>query len=331
MRRREVIAGLAGAAVWRPRAARGQQQTDRMRRIAVLAGTAADDPEQQARIAAFVQALSQLGWNDGRNARIDIRWATTDADEIRRHAVELVALSPDVILAATGTATTSPLLQATRTLPIVFVVVIDPVGAGFVESLARPGGNATGFTIYEYGMGGKWVELVKEVAPHVKRLAVLRNPAIASGIGQFATVQAVAPSLGLELSPIDVRDETEIERAVTVFARAGNGGLIVTASGAATRHRDRIITLAARHKLPAVYPGRWFVTAGGLLSYGPDNVDQFRHAAGYVDRILKGEKPADMPVQAASKYGLVINMKTAKALGLDLPASLLARADEVIE
>jgi len=302
-----------------------------MRRIAVLAGTAADDPEQQARIAAFVQGLSQLGWNDGRNARIDIRWATTDADEIRRHAVELVALSPDVILAATGTATTSPLLQATRTLPIVFVVVIDPVGAGFVESLARPGGNATGFTIYEYGMGGKWVELVKEVAPHVKRLAVLRNPAIASGIGQFATVQAVAPSLGLELSPIDVRDETEIERAVTVFARAGNGGLIVTASGAATRHRDRIITLAARHKLPAVYPGRWFVTAGGLLSYGPDNVDQFRHAAGYVDRILKGEKPADMPVQAASKYGLVINMKTAAALGITIPPTLLARADEVIE
>jgi putative tryptophan/tyrosine transport system substrate-binding protein len=302
-----------------------------MRRIAVLAGTAADDPEQQARIAAFVQGLSQLGWNDGRNARIDIRWATTDADEIRRHAVELVALSPDVILAATGTATTSPLLQATRTLPIVFVVVIDPVGAGFVESLARPGGNATGFTIYEYGMGGKWVELVKEVAPHVKRLAVLRNPAIASGIGQFATVQAVAPSLGLELSPIDVRDETEIERAVTAFARAGNGGLIVTASGAATRHRDRIITLAARHKLPAVYPGRWFVTAGGLLSYGPDNVDQFRHAAGYVDRILKGEKPANMPVQAATKYGLVVNLKTARELGVEFPATVLARADEVIE
>jgi len=236
-----------------------------------------------------------------------------------------------VILAATGTATTSPLLQATRTLPIVFVVVIDPVGAGFVESLARPGGNATGFTIYEYGMGGKWVELVKEVAPHVKRLAVLRNPAIASGIGQFATVQAVAPSLGLELSPIDVRDETEIERAVTAFARAGNGGLIVTASGAATRHRDRIITLAARHKLPAVYPGRWFVTAGGLLSYGPDNVDQFRHAAGYVDRILKGEKPANMPVQAATKYGLVVNLKTARELGVEFPATVLARADEVIE
>ena len=265
MRPREFMTLLGGTAVSQACSASIAQEREGMRRIAVLAGTAADDPEQQARIAAFIQGLSQLGWNDGRNARIDIRWATTDADEIRRHAVELVALSPDVILAATGTATTSPLLQATRILPIVFVVVIDPVGAGFVESLARPGGNAAGFTIYEYGMGGKWVELVKEVAPHVKRLAVLRNPAIASGIGQFATVQAVAPSLGLELSPIDVRDETEIERAVTAFARAGNGGLIVTASGAATRHRDRIITLAARHKLPAVYPGRWFVTAGGLL------------------------------------------------------------------
>jgi len=223
------------------------------------------------------------------------------------------------------------LLQATSTLPIVFAVVIDPVGAGFVTSLARPGGNATGFTIFEYGMSGKWLELLKEIAPHVTRAAVLRNPAIASGIGQFAAIQAAAPSSGVELSPVDVRDASEIERAVTTFAGTGNGSLIVTASGAASRHRDLIVTLAARHKLPAVYGGRWFVAAGGLLSYGPDYVDQFRQAAGYVDRILKGEKPADMPVQAASKYGLVINMKTAKALGLDVPASLLARADEVIE
>jgi len=302
-----------------------------MRRIGVLVGTAADDPESQARVAAFKKGLQQLGWADGRNVQLDIHWATTNTAEIRRHAAELAALAPDVILAATGTATVEPLLQATSTLPIVFAVVIDPVGAGFVTSLARPGGNATGFTIFEYGMGGKWLELVKEIAPHVTRTAVLRNPAIASGIGQFAAVQAVAPSLGVELSPVDVRDATEIERAVTTFARSGNGSLIVTASGAATRHRDLIITLAARHKLPAVYGGRWFAAGGGLLSYGPDYVDQFRQAAAYVDRILKGEKPADMPVQAATKYGLVINLKTAQALGLEVPANLLARADEVIE
>jgi putative tryptophan/tyrosine transport system substrate-binding protein len=328
MRRRELIAGL-GAIAWHPTAQ--AQQTDRMRRIGVLFGAAADDPESQTRIAGFVQGLQQLGWVDGRNVRIDIRWATTNTAEIRRHAVELVALAPDVILAATGTATVEPLLQATSTLPIVFAVVIDPVGAGFVTSLARPGGNATGFTIFEYGMGAKWLELVKEIAPHVTRAAVLRNPAIASGIGQFAAVQAAAPSSGVELSPVDVRDATEIERAVTTFARIGNGSLIVTASGAASRHRDLIVTLAARHKLPAVYGGRWFVTGGGLLSYGPDYVDQFQQAAGYVHRILKGEKPADMPVQAASKYALVINLKIAKALALDVPASLLARADEVIE
>jgi putative ABC transport system substrate-binding protein len=300
-----------------------------MRRIGVLTYLAPDDAEGQARLAAFAQALKQLGWSDGDNLRIDTRWAT--ADDIRRHAAELVALVPDVILAATGTATVAPLLQATRTVPIVFVVVIDPVGAGFVASLARPGGNATGFTIYEYGMSGKWLELLKEIAPRVTRAAVLRDPRVASGIGQFGAVQAVAPSFGVELSPVDVSDAGEIERAVTAFARSGNGGLIVTASALATRHRDLIITLAARQKLPAIYSGRWFVTDGGLISYGPDYVAQFRQAAGYVDRVLKGEKPADLPVQSATKYETVINLKTAKALGLDVPAPLLARADVVIE
>jgi putative ABC transport system substrate-binding protein len=300
-----------------------------MRYIGVLMGTAADDSESQARTAAFAQGLAQLGWVDGRNVRIDTRWAT--ADDIRRHAAELAELAPDVILAATGTLTVAPLLQATRTVPIVFVLVIDPVGAGFVASLARPGGNATGFTIFEYGMSGKWLELLKEIAPGVTRAAVLRDPAIASGIGQFAAVQALAPSLGVELSPVDVRDAAEIERAVTAFARSGNGGLIVTASALATRHRELIIALAARYKLPAIYAGRWFVTDGGLLSYGPDYVAQLRQAAGYVDRVLRGEKPADLPVQSATKYETVINLKTAKALGLDVPAPLLARADVVIE
>ena len=287
--------------------------------------------ESQARIAAFLQGLQQLGWADGRNVRIDTRWATTDADDIRRHAAELAALAPDVLVAATGTVTAAPLLQATRTVPIVFVQVIDPVGAGFVVSLARPGGNATGFTIYEYGMSGKWLELLKEIAPRMARAAVLRDPAIASGIGQFAAAQAVAPSLGVELSPVDVRDAGEIERAVTAFARSPNGGLIVTASALATRHRDLIIALAARHRLPAVYSYRYMVAAGGLVSYGPDSLDQYRRAAGYVDRILKGEKPADLPVQAPTKYALVINLKTAKALGLDIPTTVLSRADEVIE
>jgi putative ABC transport system substrate-binding protein len=295
----------------------------------VLIGNAADDAESQARTEAFAQGLAQLGWVDGRNVRIDTRWAT--ADDIRRHAAELAELAPDVILAATGTLTVAPLLQATRTVPIVFVLVIDPVGAGFVASLARPGGNATGFTIFEYGMSGKWLELLKEIAPGVTRAAVLRDPAIASGIGQFAAVQAVAPSLGVELSPVDVRDAPEIERAVAAFARSGNGGIIVTASALATRHRGLIIKLAARYKLPAIYAGHWFVTDGGLLSYGPDYVAQFRQAAGYVDRVLKGEKPADLPVQSATKYETVINLKTAKALGLDVPAPLLARADVVIE
>ena len=330
MKRREFITLFGGAAAAWPLAAIAQQ-AERMRHIGVLFGSAADDSEHQARFVALLQGLQQLGWVDGRNVRINTRWATTNPDDIRRHAVELAALAPDVILAATGTATVAPLLQATRTVPIVFALVIDPVGSGFVASLAQPGGNATGFTLFEYGMSGKWLELLKEIAPRVTRAAILRDPAIASGIGQLATVQAVAPSLGLELSPVDVRDASEIERAITAFARSGNGGLIVTASALATRYRDLIIALAARHKLPAVYSGRWFVTDGGLLSYGPDYVDQLRRAAGYVDRILKGEKPADMPVQAPTKYELVINLKTAKALGLDVPANLLARADAVIE
>jgi putative tryptophan/tyrosine transport system substrate-binding protein len=328
MRRREFIMLLGGSVAAWPLVA-WAQQPERMRHIGVLIGNAADDAESQARTEAFAQGLAQLGWVDGRNVRIDTRWAT--ADDIRRHAAELAELAPDVILAATGTLTVAPLLQATRTLPIVFVLVIDPVGAGFVASLARPGGNATGFTIFEYGMSGKWLELLKEIAPGVTRAAVLRDPAIASGIGQFAAVQAVAPSLGVELSPVDVRDAPEIERAVAAFARSGNGGMIVTASALATRHRDLIIKLAARYKLPAIYAGHWFVTDGGLLSYGPDYVAQLRQAAGYVDRVLRGEKPADLPVQSATKYETVINLKTAKALGLDVPAPLLARADVVIE
>jgi len=328
MRRREFLGVLGGgAAAWSFTA----HAQERVRRVGVLMAAAADDPEFQNRIVAFSQALAQLGWVDGRNMRIDTRWATTNTDDIRRHAAELAVLAPDVILAATGTATVAPLLQATRTVPIVFVVVIDPVGAGFVASLARPDGNATGFTMFEYGMGGKWLELLKEIAPRMTRAAVLRDPAIASGIGQFGAVQAVAPSLRVELSAVDVRDAGEIERAVTAFARSPNGGLIVTASALATRHRDLIIALAARHRLPAVYAARYFATGGGLITYGPDLVDQYRRAAGYVDRILKGEKPADLPVQAPTKFEMAINLKTAKALGLTVPVSLLASANEVIE
>ena len=328
MRRREFITLLGGAAASWPLAARAQQ-TERVRRVGVLMSQAADDPEAQARITAFSQGLQELGWSVDRNLQIETRWAT--ADDLHRHAAELVALAPDVLVAATGSTTVAPLLQATRTVPIVFVTVIDPVGAGFVASLARPGGNATGFMNYEYGMSVKWLELLKEIAPRVTRAAVLRDPAIASGIGQFGAVQAVAPSLGVELSPVDVRDAGEIERAIAAFARELNGGLVVTASPSANTHRRPIIALAARHRLPAVYPVRFHVTAGGLIAYGVDLVDQFRRTAGYVDRILKGEKPADLPVQAPSKYETVINLKTAKALGLDLPTSVLARADEVIE
>jgi putative tryptophan/tyrosine transport system substrate-binding protein len=320
----------SAAVIARPLAGRAQQP-ERVPRIGVLMAAAGDDPEYQARVEAFLQGLQQLGWADGRNVRVDIRWATTNVDDIHKHAAELVALAPDVIVAGTGTITVVPLLQGTRTVPIVFVVVIDPVGAGFVASLARPGGNATGFTMFEYGISGKWLELLKEIAPGVTRAAVLRDPTIASGIGQFAAVQAVAPSLGVELSPVDVRDAGEIERAVTAFARSSSGGLVVTASALATRHRDLIIALAARLRLPAIYASRYFVTAGGFISYGPDLVDQYRRAAGYVDRILKGEKPADLPVQAPTKYELAINLKSAKAIGFTIPQSVLARADEVIE
>src|SRR6478672_6944241 len=328
MRRRAFMSLLGAAAAW-PLAARAQQ-SERIRRIGVLMSVAAEDPEGPARTAAFAHGLQQLGWSVGGNMRIDYRWGAGDGDRIRRYAAELIALAPDVIL-ATGSATLGPLLQATRIVPIVFVHVPDPVGAGFVDSLPRPGGNATGFTVFEYGMSGKWLELLKQLSPAVTRAAVLRDPTIASGIGQFAAVQAVAPSLGVDLSAVDVRDAGEIERAVTAFARSSNDGLIVTASALATRHRDLIIALAARLRLPAVYPYRFFVTIGGLISYGPDFVDQYRQAAGYVDRILKGEKPAELPVQAATKYELAINLKTAKALGLTVPPAVLARAGEVIE
>jgi len=291
---------------------------------------ASDHPESQPRLAAFQQGLQQLGWIDGRNVRIDYYWGGADANRIRKYAAELAALAPDVIFAS-GTASVGPMLQATRTVPIVFANVADPVGAGFVDSLARPGGNASGFIQFEYSLSGKWLELLKQIAPGVTRAAVLRDPAITSGIGQFAVIQSVAPSVGVEVSAINVRDAGEIERAVTAFARSSNGGLIVTASALAVLHRQPIIALAARHKLPAVYYRRYFVTSGGLISYGYDVVEQFRGAAGYVDRILKGATPADLPVQAPTKYELVINLKTAKALGLDVPTTVLARADEVIE
>jgi len=328
--RRELLVALGGAAVAWPLAASAQQ--DRVRRIGVLMNLAANDPEGQARVAAFVQALRQLGWTDGANARIDYRWSGGDEARVRGYAAELAALAPDAIL-TTGAVTLGPLQQVSRTVPIVFVNVTDPVGGGFVASLGRPGGNATGFTSIEYGMSGKWLELLKEIAPRVTRAAVIRDPTFASGIGQLGAIQSVAPSLGVEVSPIGVgvRDIGGVERAIAAFARSPNGGLIVTTNASAAVHRDLIIALAARHRLPAVYPYRYYVTGGGLISYGPVTVDQYRRAAGYVDRILKGEKPADLAVQAPTKYELVINLKTAKALGLDVPASVLARADEVIE
>ena len=328
MKRREFITLLGSAAAW-PLAARAQQN-EQKRRIGILMGLAADDLEAQDRTAAFVQGLQQLGWTEGRNLQIDYRRGAGDTDPTRRYAAELVALAPDVILASGGTVV-GPLLQVTRTVPIVFTQTPDPVAAGFVASLARPGGNATGFTTSEYGTSGKWLELLKEIAPRVTRVALLRDPAIPQGIGQFGAIQSVAPSLGLEVSPIDVRDAGEIERAITAFARSSNGGLIVTGSALAVVHRDLIVMLAARYKLPATYFLRDFVTAGGLISYGPDPIDPHRRAAVYVDRILKGEKPADLPVQAPTKYETVINLKTAKALGLDIPPTLLGRADEVIE
>jgi putative tryptophan/tyrosine transport system substrate-binding protein len=328
MRRREFITLLGGAATAFPLTARGQQ-AERLRRIGVLMNTTADE-DQQASVAAFQQVLQQLGWTEGRNLRIDIRWGEGRAAEIRRHAGELTALAPDVLF-ATGTSALPPLLQATRTIPIVFVQVADPVGAGYVDSLAQPGGNVTGFLQFEYSLSGKWVELLKEIAPGVTRVAVLRDADISSGIGQFAVIQAVAPALGVDVRAINVRDAGEIERAMAAFARTPNGGLILTASALAGVHRDLIIALAARNKLPAVFFRRYFVVRGGLISYGYDVRDQFRRAAGYVDRILKGEKPADLPVQAPNKYELAINLKTAKVLGIEVPATLLARADEVIE
>jgi len=327
--RRQFISALGGAAVAWPLAARAQQ-VERIRRIGVLMNTAADDQETKARIGAFLQELQELGWTDGRNLRIDTRWAARDSDQIRRDAAELVAFAPDVILANGGSAV-RPLQQASRTVPIVFAGVIDPVGAGFVASLARPGGNATGFLTFEYGISGKWLELLKQIAPGVTRAAVIVDPASPGGGGQLGAIQAVAPSFGVEISPVVVSDADAIERALTAFAHAPNGGLIVTLSPLAINQREPIIALGAQLRLPAVYPARFFATGGGLISYGPDAIDPFRRAAGYVDRILKGEKPADLPVQAPTKFELVVNLKTAKELGLTIPQSLLSTANEVIE
>ena len=328
MRRREFIAVIGIAAAW-PAAARAQQG-DRVRRFGVLLPAAADDPEYQARVGAFMQGLALLGWTIGRNVSIDTHWATANAAEIRKHAAELATLPPDIIMASGGSIV-GPLLQATRTVPIVFASVADPIGAGFVDSLARPGGNATGFLFGDYSLSGKWLELLKQIAPGVTQVAVFRDPANTSGTGQFGAIQAVALSLRVEVKAVDTRDTGEIERAVAAFARTPNGGLIVTAAPWAQFHRDLIITLAAKHRLPAVYGFRSFIVAGGLISYGPNVYDQFRLAAGYVDRILKGERPADLPVQQATKFELIINLKTAKALGLTIPETLLATADEVIQ
>jgi len=329
MSSRRAFIGLFGGAVAWPLAARAQQR-ERMRRIGVLMNLAADDPEAPMRLAPLLQGLQQLGWTVGRNVRIDYRWGGGDATRIRDHVSELVALAPDVILASGGTMV-GPLQQVTRTVPIVFVSATDPVGSGFVESLAHPGGNATGFTLFEYSISGKWLELLKEIAPRVARVAVLRDAGLASGGGQLGALQGAAQSFGVELSPVGVRTASEIERGIAAFVRGTNGSLIVTSSSFAIFHRDLIVTLASRHRLPAVYSDRTYPDHGGLISYGPDRFDQYRHAAGYIDRILRGEKPTDLPVQQAAKYELVINLKTAKVLGLDVPPMLLARADEVIE
>jgi putative tryptophan/tyrosine transport system substrate-binding protein len=330
MRRRDFIKVLAGTGVIWPVVLRAQQ-SDRMRRTGVLlGGSGVNDPDFQARTDTLAQALQQLGWIEGRNLQIDYRSSAGDTERSRKFAAELVALRPDLIVAS-GTVTVAPLLQITRTVPIVFVNVGDPVGAGLVDSLARPGANATGFALFEFNLSAKWLELLKQIAPGVTRAAVLRDAAITVGIGQFAVIQSVAPSVGIDVSPINVHNAEEIERAVAAFARTANGGLVVTAGGSSTVHRKLIIGLAARHKLPAVYYRRLYVADGGLISYGPDYIDQYRRAAGYVDRILKGEKPADLPVQTPTKYELVINLKTAKALGLTIPPSVLARADEVID
>jgi putative ABC transport system substrate-binding protein len=323
------MATLGGAAVAWPLLGR-TQQINQVRRIGVLMLLAAEDAVAKARIVAFQQSLRRLGWIDGNNLQIDYRWSTGDSDQVRKDAVDLVALAPDVLL-ATGSSSVAALQQATRTVPIVFALVSDPVGAGFVDSLPRPGSNATGFTNFEYVISAKWLELLKQIAPGLTRVAVLRDSAIAAGAGQLGAMQAVAPSLGVELSPIGVRDAGEIERAIAAFARSPDGGLILTASALAPVHRDLIITLAARHRLPAVYYERYFAADGGLISYGPDQLDQYRRAAGYVDRILKGEKAANLPVQSPAKYELVVNLKTAKELGLTIPETILVRADEVIE
>ena len=327
--RRHLITLLGGAAAAWPVAARAQQR-ERMRRIGVLTSLAADDPLAQARNAAFLQGLGQLGWSIGRNLEIDYRWGGGDAARFAGYAAELVTLAPEAILAVGGSVV-GPLQQATRTVPIVFILVTDPVSSGYVASLARPGGNATGFTQWEFGISAKWIELLKEIAPGVKRAAVLYDPLQPAGFGQVGALQSIAPSLGVEISPLNARDATAIESAVVAFLRGPNDGLIVLPGSPSVVHRALIVALAARHKLPAVYPLRFFVTSGGLIHYGPNEIEQFRQAAGYVDRILKGEKPADLPVQAPTKYELVINLKTAKALGIDLPPMLLARADEVIE
>jgi len=328
MRRREFIKVIAGSAAW-PLAARAQQR-ERLRRVAILVPIAADTPGAQAMYTAFLKAFEQLGWTDGRNVQIEVRWAGGDEAEARKYAEELVALAPDVIL-ATGSTGLEVMLKATRTIPIVFAVVPDPVGSGFVERLSRPGGNATGFMMFEYNLCGKWLELLKEIAPSVTHAAVLRDPRFVAGIGQFAVIQAVAPSVGIEVSPIDLREPAQIEHAIATFAQSPNGGLILAASGIGAANVNLVVAAAARYKLPAVYVQRAFVAAGGLISYGPNFADEMRRAAGYVDRILRGEKSADLPVQAPNKYELAINLKTAKALGLSVPQSLLARADEVIE
>jgi putative ABC transport system substrate-binding protein len=329
MKRREFITLVGGAALAGPLAARAQQHLG-IRRVGVLMPSATEDSEAKARIAGFLQGLQDLGWTDGRNIRIEYRWGSGDAGRVSKYAEELVALAPDVILAQ-GSSTAGPLLQATRALPIVFVIVPDPVSAGFVDSLARPGGNATGFLMFEYGISAKWLELLKQIAPGVMQVAVLRDPTLTASVAQLAAIQSVAPSFRVELTAVNLRNASEIERGIATFAGRSNGGLIVTASPLATAHRDLIIELATRYKLPAVYFERYFVTSGGLISYGPHFVDQFRQAAGYVDRILKGEKPADLPVQAPTKYELVINLSTAKALNLTVPSTLLATADTVIE
>jgi len=329
LKRREFITLLGGAAVAFPLAASAQQR-ERTRRIGVLMNLASDDAEGQARLAAFLQGLQEAGWAVGRNMRIDLRWGGGDPESFRKQASELVALAPDIVFAS-GIPAATPLLQATRTVPIVIAQVVDPVGAGLVASLARPGGNATGFTSPEYGFAGKWVELIKEIAPGVTRVAVLRDATSSSGIGYMGAVRLAASSFGMELTPVGITDAGEIERGVTAFGRASNGALIVTGNTLTMVHRELIITLAARHRLPAVYALPLFANDGGLISYGPNSIDPYRRAAGYVDRILKGEKPADLPVQQPTKFELIINLKTAKALGLEIPPTVLARADEVIE